>query len=377
MLQSKKRILVSGGAGYLGSVLTDRLLKRGHSVCVLDSLMYGPNSLYRLENQQARFFKTLLQQAPAGYRPQLDFVQADIRDYRRVSELLREGQFDAVVHLAAIVGVASCEADLAATQEINVEASLELLRLARELGVGHFLFASTYSVYGNQGGRVVDETANFNPTSAYEQSKIVVEQKLQAVSDLPWSIFRFATACGLSFRTRFDLLSNQLTVDALEQESIEIFQGADMRSFVHVRDIARAVTAVIEAPLEKVNREVFNVGEAFRPGSKPYGTLTCSKDELALLIKDCLQELGEHVVVQKQEFAEDARNAILVADKLRECLGITPEFSLRDAVSEIAGLVSAHSEFDPRSVEYYEQAGVLYSPKSVNGQLAGSPPRAT
>lgn len=353
-------VLITGGAGYLGSYLTQRCLAMGWNVTVVDNLMYGPHSLFRLEKRAQIDGTTLALKAPLNFKPShIRFENTDIRDKEAMARILSTHTFDALIHLAAIVGVKSCKENEAAAWEINYVASKDLYELAQRHHVAHFIFASTYSVYGNQNGVIVSENSPVFPVHMYETSKIRFEEFLQNSDGLPYTILRFATACGVSFRTRLDLLSNQLTVEAGRARRCRVFQKDDLRSFVHVADIAEAILTVLQAPKNKVQGECFNVGEPFLPEEQGYGKLSCSKEKLVHAIAESYRTRGITIETQYDDFSEDARNSILLAKKMKDALGFSPKHSLSDSINEIRDLVLNHRNpwVDLDSEEHFEKAG--------------------
>ncbi len=218
-----QHILITGGAGYIGSLLTSELLRADCSVTVVDSLLFGGESL-----------------APFFHHPNFHFVKADVTEPRAVREAVK-GEWqkpDALVHLAAIVGFPACQAvGQQVAWKYNVEAVKTVFDQAADLEVGRFVFASTYSNYGlSPDGKPVTEESPLNPQSLYAETKIaaeeyLLEQKNAACAPL---VFRFATLYGISPRTRFDLIVNQFVLEAFTRRELIIYQRGYSRSFVHV-----------------------------------------------------------------------------------------------------------------------------------------------
>ena len=247
------RILVTGGAGYIGAVLVPEMLARGHEVHVIDNFMYGQNSL-----------------AGSFMNPRLKVTVADVRDLEQVRPALAEA--DVIIPLAAIVGAPACERDKSAAIASNLEAPLALFDLvSRDQQV---VMPTTNSAYGTTPlGEVCTEDAPLNPISLYAQHKVEVEA---ALLSLPRSTsLRLATVFGMSPRMRLDLLVNDLTNRALLDRSVVLFEADFVRNYVHVRDVARVVLWAIENP-ETVAQEVFNVG---------LSTANLSKRDLCLAIQ--------------------------------------------------------------------------------------------
>ncbi len=221
------KVLVTGGAGYVGSVVSRTLLAGGHDVRVLDSLRYGGRAL--LGCYQGERFA---------------FIRGDIRSADVVRRAL-DGQ-EAVVHLAAIVGDPACSREPDLAREINLDASLQLFDLSRRQGVQRFVFASTCSNYGKMpdASTYMTEESALRPVSHYAEMKVAVERALLNGSAVPppaTSVLRFATVFGLSPRMRFDLTVNEFTMELLTKRRLTVYAEQFWRPYVHVRDAAQAI----------------------------------------------------------------------------------------------------------------------------------------
>lgn len=236
-------ILVTGGAGYIGSTLTPMLLTAGHRVRVLDSLVHEGRSLLGV-----------------WAHPGFEFQLNDIRDRDAVRKAV--SGMDAVVHLAAIVGDPACARQPELAREVNLDASLNLLEECDRAGVARFVFASTCSNYGRMSDseNYVNESTKLNPVSLYAETKVAVERELLGANGLCKTVLRFATVFGVSPRMRFDLTVNEFTLDLLTRKHLVVYGEQFWRPYIHVRDAARAIGLVLSTPADKVSNEVFNAG---------------------------------------------------------------------------------------------------------------------
>jgi nucleoside-diphosphate-sugar epimerase len=307
------RTLVTGGAGYIGMVVAEELLDAGHEVRVLDSLLHG--QVHGAERLRA-----------SG----VELHVGDIRDADTRARALRRA--DAVVHLAAIVGDPACARDPATAHAVNVDAALALVRDAAAAGAERFVFASTCSNYG----RVADPTVPIAedgllaPVTLYAEQKVALERALLALHPAPFAVscLRFATVYGVAPRMRFDLTVNEFTRDLWAGRRLEVFGERFWRPYVHVRDAARAVRAVLDAPVGVVAGEVFNVGDS----AENYRKL----DLVELIRRET--DRGEVVFVHR---AEDPRDYKVAFGKLAERLGYGVTRTVPDGIRE---LITALSE---------------------------------
>lgn len=234
------RVLLTGHRGYIGSVLTPILLERGHEVTGLDSDLFADCTY-------------------CGTMSAVESISVDVRD----ADAEHLGGFDAVIHLAGLSNDPLGDYDPGLTQAINTDASVRLARLAKSAGVARFLFASSCSTYGAAGDTFLDENTGFNPVTPYAQSKVDVERQVSPLADETFSptYLRASTAYGMSPRIRFDLIVNNLVAWAFTTGEIHLkSDGTPWRPLVHVRDIALAYVAALEAPLKAIHNRAFNVG---------------------------------------------------------------------------------------------------------------------
>jgi nucleoside-diphosphate-sugar epimerase len=312
-MNEDRHVLITGGAGYIGSLLTSELLRANYRVTVLDSLLFGGDSLLGFL-----------------HHPNFHFVKTDVTGRNAVRDNLRSEWPvpQALVHLAAIVGFPACQAvGRQVAWQYNVEATQIVFGQAADAGVGRFVFASTYSNYGlSPDGKPVTEASPLNPQSLYAETKIAAEEYLLAQSDARTAplLFRFATLYGLSPRTRFDLIVNQFVLEAFTRRALIIYQRGYSRSFVHVRDVIRGILMGLEAPEKKVRGQVFNLGT-------PEGNYT--KDEIVDLV---LKYMPETVVEHKDlTFGGDMRDITVSFQKIRRELGFDTTLTVEDGVREV------------------------------------------
>ena len=316
-----KTVLVIGGAGYIGSAVTTRLLQKGYRVRLLDLLAFGKQPI-----------------APLLGNPNLTVIRADFLQVTKVVEAMQ--RVDAVIHLGAIVGDPACAMDDELTIGVNITATRMIAEVAKGNRVDRFIFASTCSVYGAS-DELLDERSALNPVSLYASSKIASEQVLRKLADERFApvILRFGTIYGLSGRIRFDLVVNLLAAKAVTEGKITIFGGDQWRPFVHVDDAARAVVAALEAPLRIVRNQTFNVGS----NEQNY----------------TIQQAGEivHQCVPTAEIVNmgsdiDRRNYRVSFDKIRNVLGYTAQWTIEQGVQQVIDAIRTGLVRDYRLPQY-------------------------
>jgi nucleoside-diphosphate-sugar epimerase len=234
-------VLVTGGAGYVGSRVVSHLLEAGHRVRVLDKLLYGAESLLAFHG-----------------RRRFALLPGDVRDPFVVSDALQG--VDAVVHLAAVVGEPACSVDPEQAFAINHGGTKTVLQEAAAAGTPRLVFISTCSNYGALPHSFATETSALDPLSSYARAKVEGERLVLDSTTPPCAtVLRLGTICGLGERMRFDLLVNDIAKRSVRGEPIRIYAPDAWRPFLHVLDAARAIATVLEAPEATVNRRVFNV----------------------------------------------------------------------------------------------------------------------
>jgi len=331
-------VLITGGAGYIGSLLASELLRANYRVTVLDSLLFGGEAI-----------------VPFLHHPNFHFIKADVTEPRAIRDAVkRDWQTpNAVVHLAAIVGFPACQAvGKQVSWKYNFDSTKIVFEQAADLGVERFVFASTYSNYGlSEDGKPVTEESPLNPQSLYAETKIASEEYLLSQKDAACAplVFRFATLYGLSPRTRFDLIVNQFVLEAFTKRELIIYQRGYSRSFVHIRDVIRGVIMGLEAEQSKIRGQVFNLGTE-------NGNYT--KNEIVNLV---LKRMPEVVVLYKDmSFGGDMRDITVSFEKIKRVLGFNTTLIVDDGVREVlfalkTGLIKNPTDDKYRNAQFIVQ----------------------
>ena len=306
------KVLVTGGAGYIGSVLVRQLLGKGYQVRAFDNLKFGGDALYEVM-----------------LNPDFEFMFGDVRNSSEVEKAL-EG-VDAIAHLAAIVGDPACKKYSDEANETNWHASVALFEAAEKAGVKRFVFASTCSNYGKMPDpdSFVTETSPLNPVSLYAELKVKFEKYLleeKKDAGICSTSLRFSTVYGFSPRIRFDLTVNEFTRNAAIHGEQEIWGAQFWRPYCHVEDLARAVVLVLESPEEKVKANVFNVGSTEENYNK------------GMIIEEVCKVVP-NVKVNYVDSAEDPRDYRVNFDKIKDQLGYTITKKVPQGVKEIYALL--------------------------------------
>jgi nucleoside-diphosphate-sugar epimerase len=328
------KILVTGGAGYVGAVLVPQLLDAEYSVSVLDLFLYGEEPL-----------------ASVRANPALELITGDIRD-SDVVERAVEG-CDAVIHLACISNDPSFELDPDLSKSINFDAFEPLVRISKEAGVSRFIYASSSSVYGVSDAPDVDEEQPLVPLTDYSKFKALCEPIMLKYQSPEFTtvIVRPATVCGYSPRQRLDLVVNILTAHAVVNGKIRVFGGDQLRPNLHVADVVDLYQLLLEVPAEKIAGEVFNVGFE-----------NLSVNGLAELVKSVVQEElpSREVIEIERERTDDERSYHINSEKVTRVLGFEPSLTIADAIREITHAISEGRISDPmNNPKYYNVKTML------------------
>jgi nucleoside-diphosphate-sugar epimerase len=295
------KVLVTGGAGYIGCTLVPLLLEKNHSVRVLDNLMYGGAGLL-----------------PHVRNPRFDFVKGDIRDPRAVGDAVRG--CDAVIHLAAIVGFPACRKHPDEAQSVNVDGTKVVAEAAGDRLV---LFGSTGSNYGALVDAVCTEETPLNPVSLYGKTKTAAERLL--MDRCKTIAFRFATAFGASPRMRLDLLVNDFVYTALKMRYLVVYEAHFLRTFIHVYDIARAFLFALENA-DRMRHQVYNVGSE---------GMNYSKAQVCEMIRERVEYYLHYADVGEDA---DKRNYVVSYAKIR-ALGYETTISVQQGINELVRAV--------------------------------------
>ena len=298
-----KTVLVTGGAGYVGSALVPKLLNAGYSVKVLDLYIYGDAVLDRVKN-----------------RPELVQIKGDLRDKSLLAKTIPG--CDVVIHLACISNDPSFELNPQLGKSINLDAFRPLVDICKNSGVKRFIYASSSSVYGIKEETDVHEEMTLEPLTDYSKFKADCEKILSEyqTDDFTTTTIRPATVCGYSPRQRLDVVVNILTNLAYHKREISVFGGEQLRPNIHIKDMVEAYEVLIEAPKEKIAGKIFNAGYENQ-----------SVMELAETVKSVV---GEDVKLITKP-TDDNRSYHISSNKINEELGFQAKHTIREAVEDL------------------------------------------
>jgi len=324
-----KSVIVTGGAGYVGSVLLRVLLNRGYHVFCVDKLMFGGEALIDVWNE-----------------PNFSFIKSDVGDQAIMGELLSRKEIEAVVHLAAIVGDPACKANSELAEKTNWQASKDLLDACVHHKVRRFIFASTCSNYGKMSDPhgYVDEDSPLAPVSLYAELKVRFEnyllKEIPKRDDFCPTSLRFATVYGLSKRMRFDLTVNEFTKEIVSGRELVVFGENFWRPYCHVTDFSRAILHILEAPPPLVAYDVFNVGDTDENYTKK------------MIVEEILKQLpnGKVKYVRKDEDPRDYRVSFT---KINRVLNFKVTKTVPDGIREVKDVLKLGVINNPEEQRYY------------------------
>ena len=324
-----KKILVTGGAGYVGSVLVPKLLNAGYSVNVLDLYLFGKESLSKVRNN-----------------PKLNEFIGDIRDVEAIKKAVKE--CSSVIHLACISNDPSFELNPLLGKSINYDAFPELLNISIDSGVQRFIYASSSSVYGLKEEENVTENLSLKPLTDYSKYKALCEEILLKNKNNNFTpmILRPATVCGYSPRQRLDLIVNILTNHAFNNRKIQVFGGEQKRPNIHIQDMTDLYLKCLEYPKELIDSQIFNAG---------YENFTVN--ETANIIQEII---GEDVLINTVP-TNDNRSYHISSEKIYNQLNFKPQYGIKNAVTDMLSAFQNNLIINPMTNNNYYNIKVMQS----------------
>ena len=324
------KILITGGAGYVGSKLVPILIENGHEVTVLDLMMYGENVLNK--------------------NPNLTSFKGDIRDTSLLEKIIPG--HDVVIHLACISNDPSFELNPKLGKSINLDAFEPIVNISRKNKVSRFVYASSSSVYGIKKEKNVTEDMSLEPLTDYSKFKGDCEKILNSYKsdDFIVTTIRPSTVCGYAKRQRLDLVVNILTNHAYHNREIKVFGGDQLRPNVHIKDMVESYLTVLKASPEKINGEIFNVG---------YKNQTVNE-----LAEDVKKIIGEDIKIIRTK-SDDNRSYHVSNEKIKNLLGFETKFTIQDAVKDLKEAFDKNLLPDSFSDEKYFNIKTMNSIKLV------------
>lgn len=315
-------VLVTGGAGYVGSVLVPKLLAAGYRVKVLDLYLYGEDVLDAVKDD-----------------PDLEQIKGDIRD-RPLLERVIPG-VDAVIHLACISNDPSFELDPELGKSINYDAFFDLVAVSKGCGVKRFIYASTSSVYGIKEEENVTEDLPLEPLTDYSKYKALCEEVLLRERSPGFTavVIRPATVCGYSPRLRLDLIVNILTNHAFNTGTITVMGGQQKRPNIHIEDVTDLYVRLLELPDEMIDGQIFNAGADNYPVA-----------EIAEIVRNVV---GDSVAITTTP-TNDPRSYHISSQKIKRELGFEPKHTIEDGIRDLCDAFKAGKISDPMdNIRYY------------------------
>ncbi len=298
------KVAITGGAGYVGSMLVPYLIDRGYEVTVLDTFWYGDDVYPQLKD-----------------RSKLRKVKGDIRNPSDLDKAFA-GQ-DAVLHLACVSNDPSFDLQPQLGKTINYDCFKDIMDTVKSCGVKRFIYASSSSVYGVKDTPNVTEEATCEPLTDYSKFKLMCEEDLKRadMGATEWSVIRPATVCGYGPRLRLDLTVNILTISALAKKKITVHGGKQLRPNLNIKDMIRAYGVFLEAPKEQIHQKIFNVGFENR-----------SVGDIAEMARRVVNDSTVDLVVEP---THDHRSYHVNSDKVARELGFKPEYTIEEAIQSL------------------------------------------
>jgi len=326
--KNNKAILVTGGAGYVGSILVRKLLQNGYRVICVDKLTYGGTSLVDVWSD-----------------PNFTLHKVDITHFKEVDDVFNRYDLFAVVHLAAIVGDPACKMEPELATRTNRDASIHLLETAKRSKVGKFVFASTCSNYGKMKDPdgYVDESSPLNPISLYAELKVDFERILlsqRKTDSFCPTVLRFATVYGISPRMRFDLTVNEFTKELALGRELLVFGEQFWRPYCYVTDLSYAIMTVLSSPEDKVACNVFNVGDTTQNFTKK------------MLVDEVLKQIPDSKVKYVHR-DEDPRDYRVSFEKIKNELDFNISRTVPGGIREISTSIRMGIVEHPDDQRYY------------------------
>lgn len=316
-----KNILVTGGAGYIGSVLVPKLLANNYHVKVYDNFSYTDIGLQ-----------------PVISHPYLTIIHADIRDEEKINEAVKNT--DCIIHLAAISNDPSAELDQALTREINYNAYSIILNASKKHSVKRFINSSSIGVYGINFDNNVTEDIETNPLTEYARCKVKSEKLVKefSSSDFTTVSMRCGTVCGWSPRMRFDLSVNTLTAIALQHKELTVWGGEQRRPQIYIEDVTDFFIELVTIDSEKINGKIFNAaGHNYKIS------------DLAEAIK---KTIDSNLIIKNMPARADERSYHVCSDKIKNELGLYPKYDITDAIKSIYDAYKQNLWTDYTSADY-------------------------
>ena len=319
------RILVSGGAGYVGSMLVPKLLERGYEVIVLDTFWYWKSPKEYLE-------KTGLQD-----NKKVKVIKGDLRNRDEVKKAV--GGVDIVIQLASISNDPSSDLDKNFTHSVNYDGNINIIDESKKAGVKRFIYASSASVYGVKEEHNVTEDMKLKPLTQYSKLKAEIERYLLGQFDDRFKgvIIRPSTICGYSPRQRLDVVVNILTNLAVNKGKIKVFGGKQLRPNIHIKDMVNLYVLLCEIDIDKINKKIFNVG---------WENLKVA--EIAKLVRKIVKNVDIEYV-----HTDDIRSYHISSKKITKELGFRPKYAVEDAVKELKKAFEEGKIKNPDDDGYY------------------------